>query len=145
MLMNTKLMLNVEKSRQMYTMYTSCILKKACFNNVARIALHNQSMLESLYPNIHIAYGSWSIVVDTLHAKHCFFIQDNEVIDPTYFGLETKIEKYPSYAVAVQLRFQDYFFALLNDHQDPSLERYMRPYYEQLRKTLEKEKIVLCG
>ena len=71
----------------MYDKYKGVIEVKGCYYNVATILMKMGA--SRISDDIKIAFGAWQVPLsggDNIFAKHCFFLKDGEIIDPTYFA-----------------------------------------------------------
>lgn len=92
--------------------------------------------------NIKIVYGAWELdVSNKLYAKHCFFLKNNEVIDPTFFTIESKKEDIKYFSVK-EYTINEFLNEIENNDGDIN---FCEKEYREVIEHLYKNGIILLG
>lgn len=87
--------INKDLSKEMYLKFQSIVQFKGCYDNVYNIVNATQMWRNKDFEGYKICYGAWSVDIESnLYAKHCFFVKDGKVVDPTYFTTTESDRKY---------------------------------------------------
>ncbi len=79
---DTKYVFDYEQSKALFDKYKSIVEPKMCYNNIYHVACYEVGRIKN--NKFKVAYGYISLNEEkTLYARHCFFVSDNTVIDPT--------------------------------------------------------------
>lgn len=137
--------LNVQESEKIYELCRDLIELKMCYNNVANVVLNHYSLFK-IYKGIQIAYGGVSLApaLEGAYAKHCFFIYEDMVIDPTAMFWDKDVQA-RDYVIARTFDFGEYIDNVSRSDGDASLEVVMRKPYRDLMIELQKDGKILVG
>lgn len=137
--------LNVQESEKIYELCRDLIELKMCYNNVANVVLNHYSLFKE-YKGIQIAYGGVSLapILDGAYAKHCFFIYNDTVIDPTAMLWE-KEKQTRDYVVAKTFNYDDYITNVSKADGNVSLEFELRSDFRKLMIELKDDGKILVG
>lgn len=137
--------LNVIDSEKLCTRNKNLVEIKMCYSNVANIVL-NYFPLFREYKGIKIAYGGVNLApaLDGAYAKHCFFLYEDSVIDPTAMLWDKELQN-RDYVVARTFSYDEYMKEVMLSDGDTSLDRAMRKDYQKLMECLRKENKILVG
>lgn len=134
--------LNVELSKELYDKCKDMIKIKECYNNVARIYLRHMIDNPENYMHYKIVFGAWQLlsVSRKAYARHCFFMYNDEVVDPMIF-MEEHQEKIDNetYLKIKEYGFFEYSEAILRNQPDPYFydeveQLYLKTTYELFEK-----------
>lgn len=137
--------INYKLSKKVYEEYKNIIKIKGCYHNIAMIiASSNIELLRDL----KIAFGAWQVPLSdndsNLFAKHCFFVKDDDIVDPTYFATNNKGNDI-DYMIFKTLTVDEYLEYLIKDNFDASLPSFAHDLFNQATIDLMKENIILIG
>lgn len=153
--------LDYELSLEVFNKCNEFIAKKSCYKNIA-LALLRYVDKEDKYENIKISFGGFNpvtnIVEDGLFYRHCFFIIDDKVIDPTLIlllkekGMLTnnnekikEIEEKSVYFDIISFDKKKYKYALKKCLGDSSLDKYTMRVLNKAQQDLFSKNIILLG
>lgn len=149
--------LDYDLSLDVYNKCKSYIEVKGCYSNVAHSFLNYIDFIDT-FKNIKISFGGFNPITnsvsDNIFFKHCFFVLDNKVIDPTIVLLlknkkfnKEDIERKSLYFNILSYNKEEYRAKLI-ECGDTSLNKYtMRITNEFQDKLLNtnSENIILVG
>lgn len=127
--------LNHALSFKMYNMFKDLLKLNECYFNIATIVLASDKANINLKP-LKISFGMWEVLPNT-YARHCFFVMDDTIIDPTSFvvakekiklGLEDTISFNDNYLIFKTYEIDEYIKALYDD-EIPYLPSYNDDMY----------------
>jgi hypothetical protein len=134
------LTLDKELSMQLFNSHQDVLLPNHCYNNV--FSMTHQHGHKFVTGEWKIAYGYWSIM-DKLMARHCFILEGDTVIDPTY-GFRTSGES--EYIAFKVLEFGEYLDLLTEADGQPALYgAFWKLENELAQKVYEEENLMLIG
>lgn len=153
--------LDYELSLEVFNKCSDFIAKKSCYKNVG-LALLRYLDYEDKYENVKISFGGFNPVTniggDNLFYRHCFFILDDKIIDPTLMLLLkekhmiTKSEEKIKYIEEKSIYFdiisfdkKKYKYALKKCSGDSSLDKYTMRVLNKAQQDLFKKNIILLG
>lgn len=132
--------LNYSLSKELYDKTYKYINPKTCYNNVLTI-FYREMLLDKKYADYKIVFGGWQVspYQDNFFCKHCFFMKDNEVIDPTVMIDYKDLDKDIKYIVGTVLTKKeisnisqlDQLYDLCNKIIDVDLNKLSRELYQQ--------------
>lgn len=142
-----KFKMNYDLSKEIFESCKGLVKLKGCYSNVAQITLKHIIRKEE-FSKIQIVFGAWESPIsdnnNKVYARHCFFLLDDEVIDPTYFTT-TRDDKDLNYLVFKTFNLEDYLHALGECRGDTYLEKYTENMFRHQVMSLMKENIFLIG
>lgn len=138
--------MDYDLSKDMYEECKHLVEMKGCYSNVAKIFLDHVLYEEDL-ANIEMVFGAWEVPVSderNIYAKHCFFLLDNKIIDPTYFTT-TKKKENRRYLIFKKFGLQEYMDKLNECKGDTSLDKYTYQMFNDKTMELLAQNIFLIG
>ena len=145
MILYKRFKINYKLSKSMYEKYKNIINLKGCYHNVAMIIA--SSSIEELR-DLKICFGAWQVPLSdndsNLFAKHCFFVKDDDIVDPTYFATNNKGNDI-DYMIFKTLTVDEYLEYLIKDNFDASLPSLTNYIFNEIAIKLMKENIILIG
>lgn len=136
-----KYILNIDKSKEVYSKCKKRLAAKECYNNVFRVATDYITNFKT--KKWRIAYG-YMTVLDNLLCRHCFIIDENNtVIDPTIILINRTDAEY--YTMKIFDDWCEYFKAIKKEQYLPALYRYLNEYNKIALNWAEENQYVLIG
>lgn len=144
MILYKRFKINYKLSKKVYEEYKNIIKIKGCYHNIAMIiASSNIELLRDL----KIAFGAWQVPLSdndsNLFAKHCFFVKDDDIVDPTYFA--TSKSNDIDYMVFKTFTIHQYLEYLVKDNFDTSIPSVTNYMFNEIAIELMRENIILIG
>lgn len=140
------LKMDYELSKSMYEECKHLVEMKGCYSNVAKIFLGHVLYEEDL-ANIKVAFGAWEVPLsdgNNIFAKHCFFVLDDKIIDPTHFTTSKEIDN-RNYLIFKRYGLQEYMDKLNECKGDTVLSKYIEPIFHEKTMELLEQNIFLIG
>ena len=115
--------LNFDLSQSLYEQHEEEIKSKSCYHNIFNIVV--------LYPE-KFRSGEWKIAygyvrsVENIYCRHCFILNEEEVIDPTVFTSNQDNKKRTYYVTRAFDSAGDYLEALEAEGDYPALQKQLR-------------------
>lgn len=138
--------MDYELSKNIYDKNSNLVTVKNCYKNVADIFIRYIVHAEKL-SGIKIAFGAWQVPLsdtDNIFARHCFFLLNDKVIDPTYFVNGNKKEDI-DYLVFKTYSIEEYRDTLLKCDGDTYLGKYSEPMFRKKVLALMEDNLILIG
>ena len=137
---------NVTLSEHFFEKFQSKIKKKECYDNIFHIYDAYPPLFLD-YPGIEIIYGGVQVMSDenaesNLYARHCFFLFDGKVIDPTLCA-NGRLVAHKRY-IRIHSFTKEAYFAMLLEHKNTLPSTLMRSL-NQVGQVLQKQDILLIG
>lgn len=137
--------MDYELSKRTYEQYSALLEKRGCYTNVANIVIDRAYRANR--PNIKIAFGAWQVPLNgitNVFARHCFLIEDDKIIDPTFFTIYTEFDN-RDYLIFKTYDIDEYLDKLAECEGDTYLGEYSEPMFNQKLLSLKEKEIILMG
>lgn len=139
--------INYKLSKDMYDKYKGVVEVKGCYCNVATILM---KMGDSrIMGDVKIVFGAWQVPLsggDNIFARHCFFLNGDDIVDLTYFAaISDKDNDNRDYMIFKTLTVEEYLDYLAKADWDTSLSRFTEKMFRQITVKLMEENIILIG